>query len=176
MTPYNYRVKWLPLDHTFYKSCAFVNFDERDSVSFTDVENVIISFGRLHAKFIEDPSILNTTKELMDYQSCTQGQISSDIWKKADMSNGSYRMDIVWGFLRTALPNLSLIAMVVLVILHNNSGEKIIFSIVCKNKAEFRSFLELLRSLNPIMIVKSPIPESLITCNERKPTQDLLKK
>lgn len=52
ITTYNYCLKWLPLDHSFYKSCAFVNFDEQDSFSFTDVENVISSFSRLHEKFI----------------------------------------------------------------------------------------------------------------------------
>ena len=57
MTTYNYCVKWLPLDHPFYKGCAFFNFDKRDSVSFADDKNVISSLGRLFAKFIKDPSI-----------------------------------------------------------------------------------------------------------------------
>ena len=38
MMIYNCCVKWLLFDH-FYERCAFVNFDERDSVSFTYVEN-----------------------------------------------------------------------------------------------------------------------------------------
>ena len=80
MTTYNY---WVSLDHPFYKSCAFVNFDEQDLVSFTDVENVISSFSHLHAKFIKDLSILNTTEEeFMDCQSFTREQISSDIFAK----------------------------------------------------------------------------------------------
>ena len=166
MSTYDYCVKCLPLDHPFYKSCALANSDDRDSVSSTDVENVISSFGRLHAKFIEDPSILNTIEEEISYQSFTREQISSDILKKAEVSDGSYRMNVVWGFLRTALPNLSQIAMV-LVIPHSNAGEERIFSIVRKNKTKFRSRLELRRSLNSIMIVKSAIPERLVETDPR---------
>ena len=114
MTTYSHCVKWLPLDHPFYKSCVFVNFGEQDSVSFTDVENVISSFDSLHAKFIEDPSVSNTIEEeFMDYLFFAEEQISSDIQKKAEMSDRSYQMDIVQDFLRIALPNLQ-IAMVVL--------------------------------------------------------------
>lgn len=112
----------------------------------------------------------------MDYQSFTQEQISSDIWKKVEVKDGSYQMDVVWSFLRTVLLNLSQIAMAVLVISHRNAGEERIFSIVRKNKTKFRSRLELGRSLNSIMTVKSAILESLVACNEWKPIQDLLKK
>ena len=77
----------MPLDHPLYKSCAFVNIDEWDSVSFIDVENVISSFDRLYAKFIEDPSILNTIEEeFMDYQAFTR---VSDIYEKAEVSDRS---------------------------------------------------------------------------------------
>lgn len=149
ITTYNYCVKWLPLDRSFYKSCAFVNFDERDSFSFTDVENVISSFGRLHEKFIEDPFILNIIdEEFMGYQS--QEQIPSDIWKKAEVRDGLCWMDVVCGFLRTTFLSLSQIAMAVVVISHNNAGEERIFSILRKNKTEFRSRLKLGRYLNSI--------------------------
>ena len=65
--------------------------------------------------------------------------------------------------------------MAVLLICHSNAREERILSIARKNKTEFRSCLELGRSLNSILIVKSAIPESRVTCNEWKPTQDLLK-
>lgn len=69
----------MPLDHPFYKNFAWVNFDECDSFSFTNVENLISSFGCLHAKLLEEPTILNTkAEESMDYQSFTQEQIPSD--------------------------------------------------------------------------------------------------
>lgn len=61
------------------------------------------------------------------------------------------------GFLKTTLPNLSQIAIAVLVIPHSNAREEDIFSIVRKKKNEFRSLLDLGRSLNPVMIEKSAI-------------------
>ena len=61
------------------------------------------------------------------------------------------------GFLKTTLPNLSQIAIAVLVIPHSNAREEDIFSIVRKKKTEFRSLLDLGRSLNPVMIEKSAI-------------------
>ena len=69
----------MPLGHPFYKNFAMVNFDECDSFSFTNVENLISSFGCLHAKWLEEPTILNTkAEESVDYQFFTQEQISSD--------------------------------------------------------------------------------------------------
>ena len=61
------------------------------------------------------------------------------------------------GFLKTTLPNLSQIAIAVLVIPHSNAREEDIFSIVRKKKNEFRSLLDLERSLNPVTIEKSAI-------------------
>ena len=84
-------------------------------------------------------------------------------------------MDVAWGFLRTALPDLSQNSMAVLAIPHSNAGDEKNFSIINKSKTEFRSCLELRRSLNSVMIVKSAISESLVACNEWKLTLDLLK-
>ena len=65
--------------------------------------------------------------------------------------------DNCMGFLKTTLPNLSQIAIAVLVIPHSNAREEDIFSIVRKKKTEFRSLLDLGRSLNPVMTEKSAI-------------------
>ena len=45
-----------------------------------------------------------------------------------------------------------------------------------KNTTEFRSSLDLGRSLNSIMRIKMSLPESLVSCYEWKPSQDLLRK
>ena len=45
-----------------------------------------------------------------------------------------------------------------------------------KNKVEFRSCLELGRSLNSIMRIKMTFPESLLPCHECKPSDELFKK
>ena len=77
----------------------------------------------------------------MDYQFFTREQIPSDVWKKAEMSDGSYRMDDTWGFLRMALPNISQIVKAVLVTPHSNAGEEKNLSILRKKKPVFRSRL-----------------------------------
>ena len=66
--------------------------------------------------------------------------------------------------------------MSVLVIPHSNAGGERVFSIIRKNKTEFRSRLSLERSLNSIMIIKSTLPESLLKCHEWKPPKALLQK
>ena len=105
----------------------------------------------------------------MDYQSLTKEDISAETWENAKVGDGSFRMDVIWGFLKTILPKFFEIAMSVLVIPHSNAGEERVFSIIRKNKTEFRSRLSLGRSLNSIMIIKSTLPESLIKRHEWKP-------
>ena len=112
----------------------------------------------------------------MDYPSLTKEEISPETWENAKVGDGSFRMDVVWGFLKTILPIFSEIAMSVLVIPHSNAGEERVFSIIRKNKTEFRSRLSLGRSLNSIMIIKSTLPESLLKCHEWKPPKALLQK
>ena len=65
--------------------------------------------------------------------------------------------------LHTILPNLSNVALTVLTAPHNNAAEEQVFSIICKNKTEFRSRLDV-TSLNAIMVVKMSKPESLSPC------------
>ena len=62
------------------------------------------------------------------------------------------------------------------VVLYSNASEEKFFSIVRKNKTEFRSGLDLGRSINSIMRIKMSLPESLVSCYEWKPSQDLLRK
>ena len=72
------------------KSCVFGNFDEQNSASFTDVKNVISSFGPFYANFIENPSVLNTIEEkFFDYQFSHNNRSLLKIWKKAEVSDGS---------------------------------------------------------------------------------------
>ena len=72
------------------KSCVFGNFDEQNSASFTDVKNVISSFGSFYANFIENPSVLNTIEEkFFDYQFSHNNRSLLKIWKKAEVSDGS---------------------------------------------------------------------------------------
>ena len=56
----------------------------------------------------------------------------------------SYWMDIIWAYLLAKLPLLSKIALWVSVVPHNNAGEEKIFSMVRKNKTNFRLRLQLM--------------------------------
>ena len=48
-------------------------------------------------------------------------------------------MDMIWGSLQEKLPNLSRVALAVLTIPHSNAGEERVFSMIRKNKTDFRS-------------------------------------
>ena len=90
------------------------------------------------------------------------------------MFGTSYRMNVIWGYLKPWLPHLGEIAESLLVIPHSNASEEGVFSIIRKNKTEFRSRLELRLSLNSIMRIKMSLPESLLPCYQWKPSDELL--
>ena len=68
---------------------------------------------------------------------------------------------------------LSDVALTVLTIPHSNASEERAFSIIGKNKTEFRSTLGV-KSLNAIMITKMSLPEELMPCYRWKPSRELL--
>ena len=84
-------------------------------------------------------------------------------------------MDVIWGFLKEKFPRLTEIALSVLVIPHSNPSEERVFSVIRKNKTEFRSRLQLGASLNAIMRVKMAVPEQLMACYKWQPSKELLK-
>ena len=86
------------------------------------------------------------------------------------------RMDVIWGYLGHKFPDLAAIALTVLTVPHSNAAEERVFSVIRKNKNEFRARLKLSGSLNSIMRIKMAIPESLIECHEWKPSKELLTK
>ncbi|CAB3994372.1 PREDICTED: uncharacterized protein LOC106702191 [Paramuricea clavata] len=105
--------------------------------------------------------------------------IPRNIWEAAqigDIQDKQYRMDVIWGYLKSKLPLLGKIALSVLVIPHSNTGEERVFSTIRKNKTEFRSRLQLGGSLNAIMRIKMSIPRELLPCYKWKPSNKLLKK
>ena len=83
-------------------------------------------------------------------------------------------MDMIWAHLHTILPNLNNVTLTVLTVPHSNATEERVFSIIRKNKTEFRSRLDA-TSLNAIMVVKMTKSESLLPCYRWKPTKELLK-
>ena len=61
-----------------------------------------------------------------------------------------------------------------LVVPHSSTGEERIFSMIRKNKTDFRSSLQLDGSLNSIMRIKMSVLESLTACHKWKPSPSLL--
>ena len=70
-------------------------------------------------------------------------------------------MDMIWGSLQEKLPNLSKVALAVLTIPYSNAGEQRMFSMIRKNKTDFRSNLDLRRSLSSIMTIKMNKPAQI---------------
>ena len=77
---------------------------------------------------------------------------------------------MIWGSLQEKLPNLSKVALAVLTIPHSNAGEERGFSIIRKNKTDFRFNLDLRRSLSSIMTIKMNKPANLLPCHRFKPS------
>ena len=173
----NYCVKWLKLDHPFVKNCQFADFNKRNEMSFSNIEQIIPFFSNVSSKIEKFPELHNETeKQFLEYQAMTENDISSSTWKAAEIRDEkSYVMEAIWGYMRAKLPLLSKIALCVLVVPHSNAGEERIFSIIRKNKTDFRSRLQLDGSLNSIMRIKMSISESLTACHKWKSSPSLFK-
>ena len=87
-----------------------------------------------------------------------------------------HRIDMIWGSLQEKLPNLSKVALAVLTIPHSNAGEERVFSMIRKNKTDFRSNLDLRKSLSSIMTIKMNKLANLLPCHRFKPSNSLLTK
>ena len=154
---YEYCVKWLPLEDPLLKHCQFVDFEKRRNSSFDCVLRTIEHFSTIHAKLIEQPELLDTLEEeFLEYQALMNDDITQSIWNETLIQDTSqtehHRMDMVWGNLRQRFPLLSEVALSILVIPHSNDADERVFSIIRKNKTEFRSRLELGNSLNSIIL------------------------
>ena len=77
-------------------------------------------------------------------------------------------MEIIWANLRINLPTLANVVLQALTIPHSNAAEEQVFSIINKNKIQFRSTLDLGKSLNSIMLIKINSPERLVPCHKMK--------
>ena len=85
-------------------------------------------------------------------------------------------MEIIWANLRTNLPTLANVVLQALTIPHSNAAEEQVFSIINKNKIQFRSTLDLGKPLNSIMLIKINSPERLVPCRKMKFSEELLRK
>ena len=163
------------------QNCKFVDFDLRSTSSFDSVQRIVESFDTINRQLLERPELLDTLEEeLMEYQAIVKGDVPQHIWDEAFVKDTSrsdhYRMDMVWGYLRQRFPLLSEIALAILVVPHSNAADERVFSMIRKNKTEFRSRLDLSKSLNSVMRVKMNLLEQIQPCYYWKPDKELLKK
>ena len=113
------------------------------------------------------------------YQGMSNNEIPQHIWDEAAVYEKEttvyHRMDIIWAYLRQPFPLLSKIALSVLTIPHSNAAEERVFSMIKKNKTEFRANLDLSKTLDSIMVIKMNHPGQMIRSSMRF-SDELLKK
>ena len=136
-------VKWLPLEDILLENCQFINFERRSTSSFGSVQYTIEYFHTISVKVIENSALSDQVEEeYLEYQSLVKEDISQHIWENAfiqDTSqNDDYRMGKIWGYLRERFPLLSQVALSMLVTPQSNAADEQIFSMIFKNKTEFR--------------------------------------
>ena len=109
-----------------------------------------------------------------------KGDVPQHIWDETFVKDTSqsdhYHMDMVWGYLRKRFPLLTEITLAILVVPHSNAADERVLSMIRKSKTEFRSRLDLSKSLNSVMRIKMSLPEQIQPCYHWKPNKELLKK
>ena len=184
---FEYCCLWLRLDDELLKHCVFVDVRNRVNTPFSYVEKTLPFFKHIHQTTVDDPAVLERVHdEYIEFQAMPDTGIPPNIWKNAELVTSEtefdqrrkreIRMDVIWGYLRHRFPDLAAIALTVLIVPHSNAAEESVFSVIRKNKNEFRARLKLSGSLISIMRIKMAIPESLMECHEWKPSKELLTK
>ena len=132
--------------------------------TFDSVQCTVESFDIINWQLIERPELFDTLEEeFMEYQATVKGDVPENILEEAfgkdTPAPDQYRMGMVWGYLWQRFPVLCEIALAILVVPHSNAVDESLFSMIRKNKTEFRSSLDLSKSLNSVMRVKMDLPE-----------------
>ena len=127
-------------------------------MSFDDVQSAVSVFPQLNQDILNNVHELDELEEeFLTYQAMFGNEIPQHVWELAKVNENVderklyYRMDIIWENLRTNLPTLANVVLQVLTIPHSNGAEERAFSMIIKNKTQFRSTLDLRKSLNSIM-------------------------
>ena len=168
------------------KNCVFIDFSLRNECSMDNVEEVLSSLEHIHREVINNPRAMDTLEEeFFVYQAMGEADIPTHICKESNVveklgDDGTevtyHRIDMIWGSLQEKLPNLSKVALAVLTIPHSNAGEERVFSMIRKNKTDFRSNLDLRKSLSSIITIKMNKLANLLPCHRFKPSNSLLTK
>ena len=128
--------------------------------------------------------INSVQEEFLDWQLMESNEIPSAIWESALIVDGAtkhYRIDVIWSFLGKMnradglcrFAKLARVAQLVLILPHSNALEERVFSMISKNKTNFRPNLQLDGTLSSIISVKLA---NLEPCNECEPPKIVLEK
>ena len=145
------------------------------------MQSVVSAFPQLNQDTLNSVHKLDELEEeLLAYQAMSGNEIPQHVWELARLNENIdegkvyYRMEIIWANLRTNLPTLANVVIQALIIPHSNAAEEQVFSMINKNKIQFRSPLDLGKSLNSIMLIKINSPERLVPCHKMKFSEELL--
>lgn len=177
--------KKLPLNDNLLKHARFVDFFEKSSVQFSDVEFFLLRYRNILSHIHPVTEIEQLYDEFVDYKILKQDSIPEDVWESAkvqdeeQVSRYIYRMDVIWAYLsQMKLANgelrykrLSEVAKLVLIIPHSNAGEERVFSMIRKNKTAFRPSMNVDGTLSSVLTMKMAIPEP---CHTFEPPKEVV--
>ena len=184
---FNYAKEHLPFNDPVLKHAKFVDFGKRMQASFESVEY----FVKIYKDILHfDPAKFDSLyDEFVAYQLLQDSdfpeKVINDTTFVSKDSGGNkvtrLRMDIIWGNLSEdkdscgikRFPKLSSAALLVLTLLHSNADEEHVFSLIKKNKTEFRGSLDLNRTLSSIITVKMNLDGE---SHQFRPSASLIKK
>ena len=172
----------LPIKDMVLRNSRFVNFENRDMATFSQVEFFVARYPLLLS--CEPSHLAALEEEFLDYQLMDKHEIPQMVWESAlssqDKGHEYYRFDVLWAYLSSAkspdgmfrFSRLAAVAKLVLVLPHSNAEEERVFSMVRKNKTPFRPNLKIDGTLQNILTVKLANSEP---CHEYDPSKSILK-
>ena len=175
----------MPFNDDVLRHAKFVDLSKVESCTIADVEFFVARFES-HFSFgaVEMDELQS---EFVDLQLLSKEDIPKQVWDEAKLEDGQgdvvhHRMDVIWSHLaetkciegKLRYPLLSRVARAVLILPHSNAEEERVFSLVTKNKTNFRPNLALDGTLASILTVKLACPESYTPCHKFTPTREML--
>ena len=186
-----YIIAKFPLTDELLLHARFVDFENRESAEFKNVEYFMTRYIEVLAFDLKQ--VDKVYDEFVAYQMLEKSDIPESVWELAnerskdeddedDEGHVHVRMDVIWAYLsrmRTddnchlKLPLLSKVAKLVLTLPHSNAGEERVFSLIRLNKTPYRSSLSLDGTLSSILTIKMHNPEP---CFDFEPSEQMLEK
>jgi hypothetical protein len=187
MSAAEYALTRLPLNDAVLRHARFIDIKRIRNASFRDIEFFAQRYSSFFKFTTDDMDQLR--EEFVELQLLNAGtDIPADEWKKAELGEVEdgvpfHRMDMIWGYLaerrdrtgRRQFPLMSKVAAGVLALPHSNAEEERVFSLVTKNKTQFRGSMKLDGTLASILTVKLAAPERYSSCHRFQPSANLIR-